>query len=60
MVDIIDGTKESKPSYEEQTNVVFPKNEEKLIDFLNRCKLKESKVMMCPCCNAFVDNEVAK
>lgn len=60
MVDISDDTKESKPSYKEKMKVVFSKAEEELIDFLNRCKLNDSKIMLCPCCNTILDKEVAK
>lgn len=33
---------------EEKMKVVYPITEEKLIDFLNRYKLKHSEVMLCP------------
>lgn len=55
MVDIIKDTKEAKPNYEEQMKAFFPKTEEGLVDFLNRCKLKDSEVMLCPCCNVIFD-----
>ncbi|PNX66332.1 hypothetical protein L195_g055027, partial [Trifolium pratense] len=31
--------------------------EEELVDFLNRCKLKNSEVMLCPRCSAVCDKE---
>lgn len=39
----------SKVDYIEKMKVVYPKAEEELIDFLNRCKIKGSEVMLCPC-----------
>ena len=32
----------------ELMKVVFPKHEEELVDFLNRCKLSNSRFMLCP------------
>lgn len=40
--------------------VFFPKGEEEIIDFINRCNIKDSEVMSCPCCRAVFDKEVAK
>ena len=40
--------------------VVFPKVEQELIDFLNRCKLKDSQVILCPCCTVVFDKEATK
>jgi len=37
--------------------VAYPMAEEELIDFLNRCKLKNSEVMMCPRCNFIFEKE---
>lgn len=33
---------DSKTYYEDQAAKVYPKAEEKLLDFLNRCRLKDS------------------
>lgn len=38
--------------------VVFLKAEEELIDFLNRCKLKDFEAILCPCYNGVFDKEV--
>lgn len=57
VVDIADDidTKEVEVSYTNQMKVVFAKSEEELIDFLNRYKLKDFEVMLCPCYNAVFD-----
>lgn len=39
---------------------VYPQYEEGLINFLKRCKLNESKTMLCPCCSAVFDEEAVK
>lgn len=54
MVDVVEGldTKVDEVSmldYTEQMKVVYPKAEEEWINFLNSCKIKGSKVMLCPC-----------
>lgn len=46
--------------YNEQVKVVYPRGEEKLIDFLNRCKLKDYEVMLFPCCSVVFDKEASK
>jgi uncharacterized C2H2 Zn-finger protein len=40
--------------------VAYPKAEEDLIDFLNRCKISNTNVMLCPRCSAVFDKEAAK
>jgi len=50
----------SEDQYEEKIQVVFPKAEEDLIDFLNRCKISGSPVMMCPRCSVVFDKKAAK
>lgn len=47
-------------NYTEQMKVVYTKVEGDLIDFLNRCKIKGSEVMLYPCCSAVFNNEDAK
>lgn len=47
-------------SSEGQEKSVYPKNEEGLVDFLHRCKAKESKVMLCPICSAVFDKKSTK
>jgi len=34
--------------------------EEELIDFLNRCRLKNSEVMLCPRCSSVFNKEATK
>ena len=46
--------------YTEKMQVVYPKAEEELIDFLNRCKIVSSVVMSCPRCSVVFDKEAAK
>ncbi|MCI26698.1 hypothetical protein A2U01_0047895, partial [Trifolium medium] len=43
--------------YAEKIKVVYPHAEEKLVDFLNRCKLNNTEVMLCPRCSAVCDKE---
>jgi len=40
--------------------VAYPKAEEDLIDFLNRCKISNTNAMLCPRCNAVFNKEAAK
>lgn len=37
---------------------VYPQSEEGLIDFLECCKLNDSKTMLYTCCSAVFDEEV--
>lgn len=39
---------------------VYPQSKEGLINFLERCKLNDSKIMLFPCCNVIFDEEVKK
>ncbi|XP_045797576.1 uncharacterized protein LOC123891716 [Trifolium pratense] len=43
--------------YYEKMKVVYPRAEEELIDFLQRCKLNKSEVMLCPRCSAVFDKK---
>ncbi|WJX26814.1 hypothetical protein P8452_15690 [Trifolium repens] len=43
--------------YEKKIQEVYPNAEEELVDFLNRCKLNNSEVMLCPRCSAVCDKE---
>jgi len=38
--------------------VAYPKAEEDLIDFLNRCKISNTNPMLCPRCNAVFDSDL--
>ena len=55
-----DGTVITEDQYEEKIQVVFPKAEEDLIDFLKRCEISGSPVMLCPRCSAIFDKKAAK
>ncbi|WJX90122.1 hypothetical protein P8452_72053 [Trifolium repens] len=43
--------------YFEKMKVIYPRAEEDLIDFLNRCKLENKGVMLCARCSAVCDKE---
>jgi hypothetical protein len=49
-----------KKEYTEKIKVVYPHAEEDLIDFLNRCKLDNKGVMLCPRCSAVCDKEATE
>ena len=44
----------------EKVEVAYPKVEEDLIDFLNRCKISNTNAMLYPRCSAIFDKEAAK
>lgn len=46
--------------YTKKIKVVYLKVKEELIDFLNRCKIKGSEIMLCPCCNIVFNKEAKK
>ncbi|XP_045802327.1 uncharacterized protein LOC123895902 [Trifolium pratense] len=46
--------------YYEKMKVVYPGAEEELIDFLQRCKLNKSEVMLCPRCSAVFDKKATE
>src|ERR1044072_7096500 len=50
----------TEQEYEEKTQAVYPQAGEYLVDFLHRCKIEDSKVMLCPRCNAVFDKKAAK
>jgi hypothetical protein len=43
--------------YAKKFQEVYHKAEEELVDFLNRCKLNNTEVMICPKCSAVCDKE---
>ena len=45
---------------EEYNKIAFPKEEEMLSNFLQRCKKKQSEVMMCPQCSAVFDKKATQ
>ena len=50
----------TEDQFVEKMEVAYPKAEEDLIDFLNRCKISNTNVMLCPRCSAVFDKEAAK
>jgi len=44
----------------ERMTEAYPKAKEDLIDFLNRCKISNTNVMLCPRCIAIFDKEAAR
>jgi len=50
----------SKPKFDEKEKAVYSMDEEELIDFLNRCRLKNYEVMWCPICNSVFNKEATK
>jgi len=49
-----------EPQFDENLKAAYHTAEEKLIDFLNRCKLKNSEVMLCPICSVVFDKVATK
>ncbi|KAK2416751.1 hypothetical protein QL285_039118 [Trifolium repens] len=43
--------------YDKKVQEAYPAAEEELVDFLNRCKLNNAEVMLCPRCSAVCDKE---
>jgi len=49
-----------KPHFNEKLKSAYPTAEEELIDFFNRCRLKNYEVMLCPRCSVVFDKEATK
>ena len=49
-----------EPLFNEKLKAAHPTTKEELIDFLNRCRLKNSEVMLCPRCSAVFVKEETK
>jgi hypothetical protein len=49
-----------KLQFDEKEKAAYPMAIEELINFLNRCRLKNSEVMVCPRCCSVFDKEVTK
>ena len=49
-----------KFQFDEKAKTTYPTTEEKLIDFLNCCRLKNFEVMLCPRCSSVFDKEATK
>lgn len=62
MVNITNHTdqQEVETNYEDHMKVIFPKNGQELINFLNRCRLKDSEIMFFLCYSVVFNKEVAK
>jgi hypothetical protein len=50
----------TEDQFAEKMKVAYPKVEEDLIDFLDRCKISNAHAMLCPRCSAVFDKEGAK
>jgi len=46
--------------FTEKMKIAYARAEEHLIDFLKRCKISNTKSMLCPRCGAIFDKEAAK
>ncbi|MCI74127.1 hypothetical protein A2U01_0095391, partial [Trifolium medium] len=60
MVDVVDPAPVKaipEEEYKKKVQEVYLNAEEELVDFLNRCKLNNSEVMLCPRCSAVCDKE---
>jgi hypothetical protein len=62
MVEVFGNPKDAdgKLQFDEKEKAAYPMAEEELIDFLNRCRLNNSEVMVCPRCCSVFDKEVTK
>jgi len=49
-----------EPQFDEKLKTAYPTSGEELIDFINRCKLKNSEVMLYPRCSVVFDKEATK
>lgn len=47
----------SGSSYDEKVTLTYPTTEKELVYFLNRCKLKGSKVIPCPGCSTIFNKK---
>jgi len=45
----------SELQFDEKAKTAYPMAKEEMIDFLNRCRLKNSEVMLCPRCSSVFD-----
>ena len=50
----------TEDQFAEKMTVAYPRAKEDLIDFLNRCKICNTIVMLCPWCSAVFDKEATK
>lgn len=50
----------TEDQFAEKGKVAYPKAEEDLVDFLNRCKISNTNAILCPRCSAIFVKEVSK
>jgi len=50
----------TEDQYAEKMKIAYPTSEEDLVDFLKRCKISNSKPMLCPRCSVIFDKEPAR
>jgi len=50
----------TEDQYAEKMKVAYPTSEEDLVDFLKRCKISNSTIMLCHRCSAVFDKQAAK
>ena len=50
----------TEDQFAEKMSVAYPRAEEDLIDFLNRCKISNTNAMLCPKCSAIFTKEAAR
>jgi hypothetical protein len=65
MVEAYRGPKSAKEviaesQFDEKARVAYPMAEEELVNFLDRCRLKNFEVMLCPMCSSVFDKEATK
>ncbi|XP_045807593.1 uncharacterized protein LOC123901479 [Trifolium pratense] len=64
MIDVVDAAASVKAipekEYEKKVREVYPNAEEELVDYLNRCKLNNAEVMLCPRCSAVCDKKATE
>lgn len=53
------GSNTGSPKDVDLMNTIYPDAEENLVNFLQRCKISHSKIMMCPRCSVVFDEQVA-
>jgi len=51
---------DTQPQFDKRLKTTYPITEEEFIDFLNRCKLKDSEVMLCPRCSVVFNKEATE
>jgi len=57
---LVDAKMVTEDQFAEKMIVAYPRAEEDLIDFLNKCKISNTNAMLCPRCIAIFDKDAAK